>query len=70
MIIVAEHRSDLRQPIAVGTGLAAQGSLDGRIDEDARDRRLPRRGLDQRGVLGRPFRRIDVKKVRPHHIGG
>jgi hypothetical protein len=48
----------------------AQGLFDRRVDEDARDFRILRRGLDQRKVRRRPHLGVDVLSVLGNNHGG
>src|SRR5205085_10891838 len=70
MIIVSPPRANAFQPGAIGAGLAAQGALDGRVDEDALDLRGTGKGFEQTAVLRLPDSRIDIAAVRPNDIGG
>ena len=59
----------LRQPGAVGAGLAAERLLDRRIDEDARHLGLlAARGFRSAMCCRRPDERVDVEPVRTHHV--
>src|SRR5262249_59654826 len=52
VIVVAVHRPDLVQPVAIALGLAAQRLLDRGVDEDALHARLLRRGADYDEMAG------------------
>jgi len=70
VVVVAPERPHFPQPRAVALGLAADRFLDRRIDQNALDFRLLRRGLDELDVLRRPGFRVEPFPVIADQIAG
>ena len=69
VVVVAPPRPDLGEPGAVRARLAAQRTLDRRVDKDALHAGLARHGLEQAPMLRRPGRLIDILAVGRDDIG-
>ena len=70
MIVVTPHRPHLGEPAPVALGLAADGHLQRRIDEDAPDAWVAGSGADQPGVVWRPGNGINIHPVGAGHVAG
>src|SRR5262249_43176963 len=68
MVIVPPPGTYLLQPRAIVAGVATERLLDRRIDEDAFDLWILGGRLDERRMLRRPDRWIDVALVRRNHV--
>src|SRR5664279_3459231 len=69
MIIMSVIGADLGEPRPIALRVPAQGFLDRRVDENALYRRVLGGRFDDRDMVGRPFRRIDVQPVVTYHVG-
>jgi hypothetical protein len=67
MIIVSEVRAYLVEPRPVALCVAAERFLDRRVDENPLHRGIKCCGPDYCEVIRRPFGRINVKAIGPHH---
>ena len=69
MVVVAPIGTHLVHPRFALVRLA-QRLLDRRVDEDALDLGLLRRGLDDPRLTSAPMRGVDREPVGPHHVDG